>query len=304
MEKSDDAGVFRIRDDLAIIQSLDFFTPIVNDPYQFGQIAAANSLSDIYAMGGTPITAMNILCYPKDSLPIKVVRDILRGGLDKVHEAGAFLLGGHSVDDNELKYGLSVSGLIHPDRVVRNDGAKLGDRLLLTKPLGTGILATALKGKMASERTFEILFNIMASLNKDAAEAMVKIGVHACTDVTGFGLLGHALEMAMASCVEITLFSSKIPLIPEAVEFARMGFIPAGTYANRNFCTKSMVIEEGVDPVVADIMADAQTSGGLLISVPSDKVEALRGELRNRGVLDAEIGEVTCEGKGMLRVIP
>ncbi len=198
-ETSDDAGVYKLRDDLALIQTLDFFTPIVNDPYLFGQIAAVNALSDVYAMGGKPLTAMNIVCFPKKTLDKSVLKEILKGGLEKIHEAGALLVGGHSVDDVELKYGLSVTGIIHPDKVMTNAGARPGDQLILTKPIGTGIIATALKGKAASPEAEEAMIRVMVESNRIGAEVMQEVGAHVCTDITGFGLLGHALEMAIAS---------------------------------------------------------------------------------------------------------
>ena len=213
-ETSDDAGVYKLRDDLALIQTLDFFTPIVNDPYLFGQIAAVNALSDIYAMGGKPLTAMNIVCFPKNTLDKSVLKEILKGGLEKIHEAGALLVGGHSVDDVELKYGLSVTGIVHPDKVMTNAGARPGDQLILTKPIGTGIIATALKGKAASREAEEAMIRVMVESNRIGAEVMQEIGAHGCTDITGFGLLGHALEMAVASKHSLTIYALRSPSSP------------------------------------------------------------------------------------------
>jgi selenide, water dikinase len=304
-ETSDDAGVYKIRDDLALIQTLDFFTPIVNDPYRFGQIAAVNALSDVYAMGGRPLTAMNIVGFPKKSMDKSILKEILRGGLEKIHEAGALLVGGHSIDDTELKYGLSVTGIVHPDRVMTNGGARPGDRLVLTKPLGTGIIATALKGKFASREAEEAMIAVMVALNRKGAEAMEETGARACTDITGFGLLGHALEMAVSSRCGMTIRAGRVPVIPFAREYAEMGLVPAGTYANRNFCQKSLAVDPGVPAPLLDILADAQTSGGLLIAVAEGRVEDLLGRLRSKEVAEAAaIGEITSGPPGTIRVIP
>ncbi len=296
-ETSDDAGVVRLRKDLALIQTLDFFTPIVNDPKDFGKIAAANSLSDVYAMGGSPFTAMNIVCFPKDDLDKEVLKQILLGGLEVIHEAGALLVGGHSVDDPEIKYGLSVTGTIHPDKIITNAGAIPGDKLFLTKPLGTGVLATAIKGSLISKEAEQEAIKWMVQLNKDAAEAMQEAGVHACTDISGFGLLGHALEMASASRVSMVVYASKIPVIDSVFELAQMGMIPAGSFENRNFCASRVTVIEGVNKILVDIMADAQTSGGLLIAVPREKVDALIQKFEAKGVFFAEIGYVAEEFK-------
>ncbi len=304
-ETSDDAGVYKLRDDLALIQTLDFFTPIVNDPYLFGQIAAVNAFSDVYAMGGRPLTAMNIVCFPKKTLDKAVLREILRGGLDKIHEAGALLVGGHSVDDLELKYGLSVTGVVHPERVMTNAGARPGDQLILTKPIGTGIIATAVKGKAASPEIEALAVRVMTELNRVAAEVMQEVGAHACTDITGFGLLGHALEMATASRCAMTLWGSKVPILPPAMEFAQMGIIPAGTHANRNFCHRSLQVHPDIPAFLLDILADAQTSGGLLIAVPADRAGNLLGLLKDRGLTASSIiGETAASPPGTIRVIP
>ncbi len=304
-ETSDDAGVYKLRDDLALIQTLDFFTPIVNDPYRFGQIAAVNALSDVYAMGGRPLTAMNIVCFPKKNLDKSVLKAILKGGLEKIHEAGALLVGGHSVDDVELKYGLSVTGIIHPDKVMTNAGARPGDRLILTKPIGTGIIATALKGKAASKEAEAAMIKVMCELNKTAAEVMQEVGAHACTDITGFGLLGHALEMANASKCAIILTASQVPIIPYALEYAQMGMIPGGTHANRNYCHRSLIIDSSIPAYLLDILSDAQTSGGLLISVPADRAQHLLEKLHQRGLKDSSlIGEVTEISPGTISILP
>jgi selenide,water dikinase len=302
-ETSDDAGVYRLSGDTALVQTIDFITPVVNDPYDFGRIAAANSLSDVYAMGGRPLTAMNVVCFPVKSMDKAVLREILRGGLEKIHEAGAALVGGHSVEDPEIKYGLSVTGLVHPDRVLTNSGVKPGDALILTKPLGTGILATAIKAGLASEEAQIRAIEAMATLNKKAAEVMAAYPVNACTDVTGFGLLGHALEMARGSKVAITLFADRVPLLPEVLDSVQMGLVPAGSFSNRNFCAHQVRQSKAVDPMLLDILADAQTSGGLLISLPQDQASALVGDLKAGGISDAEIiGAATTAGKGLIEI--
>jgi selenide,water dikinase len=302
---ADDAGVIRVREDLALIQTVDFFTPIVDDPRTFGRIAAANSLSDVYAMGGKPLTAMNIVCFPRRSLPLDVLRDVLLGGLDVMRQAETLLVGGHSIEDPELKYGLSVTGTVHPDRVVTNAGARIGDRLILTKPLGTGVLATAVKGGMAPPDAEAEAVRWMTTLNRDAAEAMQEVGVNACTDITGFGLLGHALELASASGVSLEFCASRIPLIPEARDLASVGMIPAGSFANRKFCERAVMVDDGVDSLLVDLLADAQTSGGLLIAVDPDRAETLHQALGRRGVPHPEIGRVVAEaGTTRIRVQP
>lgn len=304
-ETSDDAGVYKLREDLALIQTLDFFTPIVNDPYLFGQIAAVNALSDVYAMGGRPLTAMNIVCFPKKTLDKSVLKEILKGGLSKIHEAGALLVGGHSVDDVELKYGLSVTGIVHPDKVMTNAGARAGDQLILTKPIGTGIIATALKGKTASKEAEEAMIRVMCELNKTAAEVMAEVGAQACTDITGFGLLGHALELAQASRCGMTLTASRVPIIPMARDYAQMGFIPGGTHANRNYCHRSLTVDPSIPAYLLDILSDAQTSGGLLISIHPDKVQAFLDRLKERGLAEASwIGEITTGASGTISVLP
>ncbi len=303
-ETSDDAGVIRLREDLALIQTVDFFTPIVDEPRAFGRIAAANALSDVYAMGGRPLTAMNLVCFPRDKLPKEVLREILLGGIETVHEAGALLVGGHSVNDSELKYGLSVTGVVHPQHIVTNRGARPGDRLVLTKPLGTGILSTAIKGKLLGPDAEREVVRWMATLNRDASEAMQEVGVSACTDITGFGLLGHALEMAAASGVEIRLWASRVPLLPQALDMARVGMVPGGSFANRKYCEKSVMTEEGVDPLLVDCLADAQTSGGLLIAVPEGRADALHRALEKRAVPHPEVGQVMGPSEGLIRLSP
>jgi selenide,water dikinase len=303
LEAADDAGVFRLSPDLALIQTVDFFTPVVNDPYQFGQIAAANALSDVYAMGGRPLTALNIVCFPLKTTPAEVLKAILRGGLDKLHEAGALLVGGHSVEDSELKYGLAVTGLVHPERIFTKGGAQVGDVLILTKPLGTGIIATALKGRLASPEAEAAAVRVMSALNRAAAEACQGLEVHAVTDITGFGLLGHGLEMALASKAELTIYAGRVPVLLWAREYAAMGLVPAGTHANRRFCEKHLTIDPGVSPIEVDLLSDAQTSGGLFIAIAPHHGELFLGRLREQGVTEATIiGQVTDTGAGRIKV--
>lgn len=304
METADDAGVYRLTPEIALIQTVDFFTPVVNDPYTFGQIAAANALSDVYAMGGRPLTALNIVCYPSKTVPKEVLQAILAGGLDKIHEAGALLVGGHSVDDTELKYGLSVTGVVHPERVLTNGGAKVGDQLILTKPLGTGVIATAMKGRLASPEAEAEAIQVMTALNRLPASCLESLAVHAVTDITGFGLLGHALEMAVASKVEITFYAQLVPLLAAAREYAAMGLVPAGSFANRNFCEKSLQVAPGLDPVLVDLMSDAQTNGGLLLAVSPDQVQHLGDCLEDQGIPASRIGEVTGPASGRIRLEP
>lgn len=293
-----DAAIYRLREDLAIVQSIDFFTPIVDNPYDFGQIAVANSLSDIYSVGAKPILALNIVCFPIKDLDKNILKEILKGGADKLKEAGVLMVGGHSVEDPEIKYGVSVTGIVDPEKFITNRGAKEGDFLILTKPIGTGILATALKGKLLDEDTTEIFTKTMASLNNIASETMMEFGVNACTDITGFGLIGHALEMARASGVVIEIFKDKVPMLPKVKDFASIGIVPAGGRRNVNYCSKSLQIGS-VDPIMLDILSDPQTSGGLLISTPSDIAEKLLISLKNKGVSSAEIiGRVVSEGAG------
>lgn len=294
-DTSDDAGVYRISDDVALIQTLDFFTPVVDDPYIFGQIAAANALSDVYAMGGKPLTAMNIACFAC-SLDAKILADILRGGADKVQESGTALVGGHTVTDNEVKYGLSVTGVIHPSKVITNSGAKPGDVLILTKPLGSGVITTAFKFDMIDEHGLQEAIHVMSTLNKAASQAMQRIGVNGCTDVTGFGLLGHAYEMANGSKLAIKIFSSKVPLMRQVTELIKQEAVPGGAYSNYAFVEKWITFSQNVSQQERIALCDPQTSGGLLISVPREKADPLLKELHNRGVKwSTIIGEVTTK---------
>lgn len=303
MESLDDAGVYKLSDDLAIIQTIDFFTPIVDDPYDFGQIAVANALSDVYAMGGKPLTAMNVVCFPIKKLDISVLKDTLKGGIDKMKEAGVTLVGGHSIDDAELKYGLSVTGTVHPEHLVTNSGAKIGDKLILTKPLGTGIISTALKAGKASKETIAKVTKYMTALNKKASELMQEVGAHACTDITGFGFLGHACQLAQSSQVGIKVNFSSVPLFTEVEEFARAGLCPGGLYRNREFYGKMVEFSKQIPDYIQDILFDAQTSGGLLISLAPETAELLVKKLHKAGVQDAVIvGEAISKPMGKILV--
>ncbi len=277
-----------------MIQTLDFFTPIIDSPFDFGRIAASNALSDVYAMGGRPITAMNIVCFPIEEMPETILQEILEGGLEKINESGAVLVGGHSVDDRELKYGLSVTGLIHPEKVLTNCKARVGDHLILTKPIGTGILATAIKGKVADQQAIRTLVTVAATLNKKAAEIMLQFTPSACTDVTGFGLAGHLLEMAKGSRKQIHLDTGSVPFIPQAIEYANMGLIPAGTYTTRKFCEPHIQIDSSVKQVYSDLIFDPQTSGGLLFSLPRKQAEECVNIMKNKEISAAIIGTVAA----------
>jgi len=290
MEHSEDAGVYRLRDDLAIIQTVDFFTPIVDDPYLYGQIAVANALSDVYAMGGTPVTALNIVCFPVGNLPLTILQAILRGGLDKMREAQVLLVGGHSVDDPELKYGLAVTGLIHPERVIMNQGTRDGDLLILTKPLGTGIISTAIKAGAAPKESEEMAYHSMATLNDRAAQCMIQsTGVHACTDITGFGLLGHLGEMIMGSEVGALISSDQVAILPAVEELVATGYLPGGLYRNRDYWRSHIEPLQSCPPWLVDVFCDPQTSGGLLIAVSEEVAHALLADLHAEGVPEARI---------------
>jgi selenide,water dikinase len=303
LERADDAGVYMISEELALVQTVDFFTPIVDDPYWFGQIAAANALSDIYAMGGVPKTAMNLVAFPLKEMDLSVLRRMLEGGLQKMKEAGVVLVGGHSVEDKELKYGLSVTGFIHPQRVLTKRNLALGDRLILTKPLGTGIINTAVKGGLAGGEIMDSVTRLMATLNRGAAEIMRDYPVHACTDITGFGLLGHMAEMVADSTLGIEIFAERVPIIPEALEFAVMGLVPGGALKNREFRERMIDFSPSLDNVFRDILFDPQTSGGLLICVAQEAAEDLLRKLKEK-VPDqaAMIGKVVADPKGRIWV--
>ncbi len=304
LDRADDAGVYRLSDDVALIQTVDFFTPIVDDPYWFGQIAAANALSDVYAMGGEPKTAMNLVAFPVKEMPLSVLREIIQGGSDKLAEAGVVLIGGHSIEDRELKYGLSVTGTVHPTRVITKKDLRAGDRLVLTKPLGTGIVTTAIKAKTASPELEGRITRLMATLNRDAAAVMSKFDVSACTDVTGFGLLGHLAEMVSGSAMSAHLASERLPVLPEALEFASMGLIPAGAYRNQEFRESMTRFAEAVSRPLQNVLVDPQTSGGLLISVKGTDAAGLVAALKDAGVEGAaEIGEIVADPGEMIEVV-
>jgi selenide,water dikinase len=293
--QADDCGVVRISEETAIILSLDFFPAIVDDPYIFGQVAAANALSDVYAMGGKPLTALNIVCFPEGDLPLELLGDVLRGGAEKVNEAGGIVVGGHTIKDRELKYGLSVAGIINPKDIISTGDAKAGDRLVLTKPLGTGIYSTALKeGKLARDRE-HLFYEIMTALNRAAAEEMRTFGAHACTDVTGFGLLGHSLEMAQMSDVTISFDAGAVPLLPGVLELAKKGYLTGGGMSNREFVKDSMHVLGELSGELEMVLCDPQTSGGLLVSLPADRAGDYVAAVRGRGVAQAVlVGEVTA----------
>jgi len=304
LDSADDAGVYKISDDLALIQTVDFFTPIVDDPYWFGQIAAANALSDVYAMGGTPKTAMNLVAFPIKEMEIAVLRQIIQGGIDKLAEADVVLIGGHSIMDKELKYGLSVTGIVHPERVFTKTNLRKGDQLILTKSLGTGIVNTAIKAGVVSADLTDRVTCMMASLNRDAARIMSDFDISACTDVTGFGLLGHLAEMVCGSGISARIFSELTPVIEEALEFASMGFIPGGAYKNRQFRESMITFAETVARSRQDVLADPQTSGGLLISVKANQADGLVAALKDAGVsAAAQIGEVIAGPEEKIRVV-
>jgi len=304
LDTSDDAGVYQLSEEVALVQTVDFFTPIVDDPFTFGQIAVANALSDVYAMGGTPLTGMNLVAYPIKDLSPSVLKEILLGGLSKMKEAGVALVGGHSIEDPEIKYGLAVTGIIHPKKILTNAKARAGDKLVLTKPLGTGIIATALKARMASEEAVGKMVESMVTLNRTASEWMKEYGARACTDITGFSFIGHALEMATASQVGMVIQSNAVPIFPEAMEYAKLGFVPGGTYSNRNFFSCKAEIHPDVPNLLVDIFYDPQTSGGLLISLPPAGAEKLVATLRKEGLVHSSIvGGVVEEPRGKIRLL-
>jgi len=303
-ETSDDAGVYRLRPDLAIVNTVDFFTPIVDDPYLFGQIAAANSLSDVYAMGGEPKTCLNIVCFPKGKMDIEILAEILKGGGDKVKESGAVIIGGHSIIDEEIKYGMAVTGVIHPEKIFRNVGVQEGDALVLTKALGTGIISTALKKGKASRESINAAVQSMTTLNAAASAVARKYPVHACSDVTGFGILGHALEMASGSSVTLVLESSKLPLLHRAPRLAEKGYITGGCKRNRDYLQDKIVIEPTLREGIVEVALDPQTSGGLLIAVAKRHATKLVEDLRAAGVTEAtEVGYATALQKPWVRLV-
>jgi len=301
---NEDAVVLSFPQGRALVQTVDFFTPVVNDPYRFGRIAAANALSDVYAMGGEPFAAMNIVCFPIKKLPAEVLREVLRGGRDAVEEAGAVPSGGHSVEDDEIKYGLAVSGTVDPARFASNRGVRPGDTLLLTKPVGTGVLATAIKGEMSgSEAMEDTLFAVCGRLNRAGGRVITELGLTGATDITGFGLGGHLMELADASRVTIELRMDAVPLIPGALDLAAMGMLPAGSICNRTHYLQRTRVAPGLDPVTLDMMFDAQTSGGLILAVPPDKLDRAAAMLREAGDLAAPVGVARAREDGVPLII-
>ncbi len=294
--KADDAGVYKVSETMALVQTLDFFPPIVDDPYNFGRIAAANALSDVYAMGGTPVTAMSIVAFPPN-LPASILADILRGGTEKIEEAGAVVVGGHSIKDKELKYGLSVTGLIDPAKVLSNSNAQVGDKIYLTKNLGTGLITTAIKRNAASKELIDLVTDQMVELNKTVAEVMVKHNPSSVTDITGYGLMGHAYEMAVGSDVTIKINADNLPLLPNVMEYAEAMMVPGGTFANKEFIEGKYSIAEHIDPNFEHLLFDPQTSGGLLISIPQSNCEAFEKELKEKNLLVACIGSVETKSE-------
>lgn len=301
-DTADDAGIFKVSDDTALVQTLDFLTPMVNDPFDFGRIAAANALNDVYAMGGEPLTAMNIVCFPS-CLDASVLREILRGGQSVIKEAGAVLVGGHTVDDNEPKYGLAVTGLIHPDKVIANQGAKAGDLLYLTKMLGTGVISTAIKGEMATEKIIRAATDSMACINRSGRDLMVKIGVNAATDITGFGLLGHLMEMCVNSGVKTQIWADSLLFLEGALELADMGLIPAGAYDNQDHLGQRVSFGAGITAGIRDLVFSPETSGGLLIAVSPDRRDEMDASLRLLNVPGRLIGRVISPGEGEITVV-
>jgi len=296
-ETSDDAGIYKINERQALVQTVDFFPPIVDDPYAFGQIAAANALSDIYAMGGKPLTALNIVGFPESTMPPDILIKILLGGAAKIREAGAVIVGGHSIKDKELKYGLAVTGIINIDRIVKNSGATVGDILFLTKPLGTGIITTAIKRNMAAPEDIDAVTSMMTRLNNIASELMLQFGAHAATDITGYGLLGHAYEMAAASDISIVFHYDTLPLLPNVLKYAESGAIPGGSNANREYLAENVQLAFRMSVPQTDILFDPQTSGGLLISLPKENAAGFIREAVLHQLPVYEVGEVIKRDK-------
>lgn len=298
---ADDAAVYRLSDDLALIQTVDFFTPIVDDPYVYGQIAAANSLSDVYAMGGQPLTALNIVGFPVKSLPLAILGEILRGGAEKAAEGGVPIVGGHTVDDAEPKYGLAITGTVHPERMVTAHGGRPGDLLVLTKPLGTGVVSTALKAGAAGTAEVTQAVRWMTTLNRRAGLAMVAAGAHASTDITGYGLLGHLVELCRASGVAAVLEAAAVPLLPGALEQARLGFLPGGTHSNLSYVRNEVEFAPGTDEVLPALLADPQTSGGLLVALPEDRWQDFLAHA-GEDMLAAPVGRLVTGTPGQIQV--
>jgi selenide, water dikinase len=300
--RSEDAGVLRLNDELALIHTIDFFPPIVDDPFLFGRIAAANALSDVYAMGGKPCTAVSVVGFPVESMGISILRKMMEGGLDALMEADCPLVGGHSIDDKELKFGYAVTGIVHPDRLWLNNSLSGGESLILTKPIGTGLVTTAARGGLVSEEAFRAACDGMRTLNKTASEILKRYEVNACTDVTGFGLLGHACEMAAGSSCDIRIVVASVPLLPSVQDYAAMGLVPEGTYRNKNFRLSFIVNPTACSEDEVNILFDPQTSGGLLAAVADGQADAILGEMRAEGIPAAHIGS-TASGTGMVELV-
>ena len=303
MESLDNAGVFKISDEVAIIQTVDFFPPLVDDPFTFGQIAVANALSDVYTMGGIPITAMNLVCFPVETMDPSVLRDVLRGGADKLMEAGAVLVGGHSIDDPVLKFGVAATGTVHPKRLLTNSGAKPGDKVILTKAIGSGIVITAMKAGKVDDATLSTVIRSMVTLNKTASGLMADFGVHSATDITGFGFLGHTIQLANNSGVSMTIDSASVPVFPRVIEFTTQGLCPGGLYRNRDFYASSVKAAANISADLLDVYHDPQTSGGLLMCVAAEQSAQLLAKLHDSGVVAAAIiGEVADGPKGTISI--
>jgi selenide,water dikinase len=301
-ENADDAGVYSLTDDIALVQTVDFFSPIVDDPFLFGQIAAANSLSDIYAMGGTPKTALSIVGFPEKNLDFAILGEIIRGGLAKLNEAGVALLGGHTVRDDEIKFGYAVTGVVNPKNIKQNNGARVGDRIFLTKPLGTGLVSTALKKGRAKDEDVRSAVDVMLELNKRAAETALHFAVDTMTDITGFGLIGHAREVARASKVSISMDHRRLPLLPGALEYSRAGFCAGGLKSNREFYAGSIRIADDVPADYRDVLFDPQTSGGLLIFCRPEDADRLREAFASERIPLSEIGVVKAGDPGWIEI--
>ena len=305
LRSSDDAGIFLLDDNRAIVATVDFFPPIVDDPYLFGQISSANALSDVYAMGATPLLALSISCFPPKKYKPDVLCKVIQGAIDKCDEAKCALIGGHTLKDEEMKFGLSVVGVVSPDKVVLNSTAKPGDALILTKPLGIGLISTALKAGKADDNVIEKATEMMLTLNKVPAELMVEAGASAATDITGFGLIGHSLEMARSSIVGIRLYADKIPYFSDALEYAKMGLIPGGLHKNAEFSEPFEHIPDEIPQEMIDILHCPETSGGLLISIEKNKADRLVERIKEEGFEDATvIGEVVESPRGVIEIVP
>lgn len=304
MNTADDAGVYRLSPELALVLTVDIITPVVDDPYTFGAVAAANSVSDVYAMGGRPVCALNVVCFPRDCLPLEVLHAILSGAADKLAEAGIPIIGGHTIDDKEPKFGLAITGTVHPERVWTNAGARPGDSLILTKPLGVGVITTAAKNDKSAPAVLDGAIGSMTTLNRAAAEVAAAYDVHACTDVTGFGLLGHLREIVAASGVSATVWAVRVPLLPGARELAEEDLFPGGAYRTRESLEGVVRWREGLAQSEELLLCDPQTSGGLLLSVAGASVEALLHGLSERGIAAARVGEITAPGADAITVEP